>query len=75
MTTKHVPKKPEEKRAWLQYQLKLRGSSFAKVARRAGVTRKAVSKAAHNPSERLANAFSAELELPAAVLWPERYAA
>lgn len=75
MTTKRIPKKPEEKKIWIQYQLKLNRSSFAHVARRLGISRQAVRKSVESPSERIADAISADIGIPKRRLWPERYTA
>lgn len=75
MTTRTVPKKPEEVRAWFGYQLKRHGSSFADVGRRLGVSRTAIRNGVVSPSPRVAEAIAAILKKKPSQLWPERYAA
>jgi lambda repressor-like predicted transcriptional regulator len=75
MTTIRPPKKPEEFRVWIQYQLKLKGSSFAKIGREVGVSRQAVRKSVLSPSIRIADAICADLGVSRKRLWPQRYAA
>jgi len=73
MPTGQIPKKPDEFKYWIEYQLKLNRSSFANVARRLGITRQAVSQKVNSPSERIAEAIAADLKIPKKRLWPERF--
>jgi len=75
MTTKRPPKKPEEFRIWIQYQLRLKKSSYAQIARRLGITRQAVRKCVLSPPPRIAEAISSDLGISSRRLWPNRYAA
>lgn len=75
MTTKRIPKKPDEFRVWIKYQLELRGSSFAHIGRTLGISRQAVRKSILKPSNRLMKAISAELGIRSEKLWPGRHAA
>lgn len=72
-TTLTPPKNPAERRAWVAYQLKLRGLSLASVAASLGVCRQAVSGALMTPSERIETALAQALEIPVATLFPERF--
>ncbi|TSK08581.1 MAG: hypothetical protein FPO08_04555 [Geobacter sp.] len=71
MTTKRVPKKPDERRVWIKGQLELAGLSFATIARELGVSRQAVRK----PSRRMEKAIAEKIGLPPERIWPERYGA
>ncbi len=73
MTTKRPPKKAAERRAWIKYQLELRGESFATIARELGVTRQAVRRALDMPRPRMERAIAEKLGLKPWELWPERY--
>jgi len=75
MTTTRPPKNPEEFSLWIQYQLRLKKSSYAQIARRLGITRQAVRKCVLSPPPRIAEAISAELGTTSKRLWPHRYAA
>lgn len=75
MTTKKVPKKPDEFRVWVKYQLELRGSSFAIIGRRLRISRQAVQKSVLNPPDRIADELSRDLGLSKKRLWPNRFAA
>jgi lambda repressor-like predicted transcriptional regulator len=75
MTTTRPPKKPEEFSLWIQYQLRLKKSSFARIARRIGITRQAVRKCVLSPPPRIADEISADLGISRKRLWPHRYAA
>lgn len=75
MTANQIPKKPEERALWMQYQLKLKRKTMADLARQAGVCRQSVRDALWMPSERLSQLWSQELGIPREYLWPEKYAA
>lgn len=75
MTTKRVPKKPEERRVWIKGQLELVGSSFAAIAREQRVSRQAVRKVPYSPSRRLEKAIADKLGVAPETIWPERYRA
>lgn len=75
MTTKRVPKKPEELRVWIKGMLELRGSSFADIARELSVSRQAVRKAVNRPSRRMEKAIADKIGFPPEKIWPNRYAA
>ncbi len=72
-TTLTPPKNPAERRAWVVFQLKLRGQSLASVAASLGVCRQAVSGALMTPSERIEQALADALSLPIETLFPERF--
>lgn len=75
MTANQIPKKPDERALWMQYQLKLKRKTMADLARQAGVCRQSVRDALWMPSERLSQLWSQELGIPREYLWPEKYAA
>lgn len=75
MTTNQIPKKPEERRVWMMYQLKLRRKNMNDIARELGVSRQSVRQALFMPSDRIAEAWSRNLGIPREYLWPEKYAA
>lgn len=73
LTTLNIPKNPAERRAWVCFQLRLRGKSLSKIARAEGVSQQAVSNALMTPSSRLEQAIAEALELTAQDLFPERF--
>ena len=75
MATISIPQNPTERREWIKYQLRLRGSSFSALARELGVHRSAVSLAMMQSSSRIEVAIAEKLDLTPAQLWPERYLA
>jgi len=75
MSSKRIPKKPEQRRAWIIYQFKLRGSSFSKLARENGVTRQAPWMVFVYPSPKWEEIIAKKIERTPAEIWPERYAA
>ena len=74
--TPDIPSHPAERRAWIHYQLRLRGLTFRAVARALGVSHQAVSLAAlGTPSARIEAALAKAISVPPARLFPEHYAA
>ncbi len=64
---------PVKRRAWVQFQLKIRGLSFAEIARQQGVVPQAVSAALGSNSLSLEEAIASAVERPVRVLFPERF--
>ncbi|MCO6440530.1 MAG: helix-turn-helix domain-containing protein [Nitrococcus mobilis] len=71
--TKQLLKDPRKRRGWVIYQLTLRGSSLADVARQSGVRRQTLYMAFERPYPRMESLIAAALDLTPAQLWPERY--
>jgi Ner family transcriptional regulator len=67
------PKNPAERRAWLLYQLRIRGKSFRSLAAEAGVSPQAVTHAILNPSSYLEPLIAEAIGLTAPELFPERF--
>lgn len=67
------PKKTDQRREWIKYQLRCNRSSFSAIAKGLGISRAAVSQHILNPSLDLANAVAAALNKPKSELWPARY--
>ena len=68
-----VPSDPRQRSLWVQFELKQRGSSFAAIARKEKVSRRAVALAMSSPSERMEQAIAVELGITVEQLFPERY--
>ena len=66
---------PVSRRAWITFQLRLKGESFSTIARSMGVSRQAVRKALYMPYPRMEEAIASVIGLPPQVLFPERYSA
>lgn len=64
---------PAKRSAWVGFQLKLKGESFATIGRRAGVTRQAVRQAMYKQNPRMELIIADILDMRAADLFPERY--
>ena len=60
-------------RAWVIYQLSIRGSSLAAVGRRAGTCRQVVYQAFLKPYPRMEKFIADALGLQPQDLWPDRY--
>lgn len=70
---KHIPTDPHQRRAWVLYQLKLRGMTFASIAEANGWSRTAVRQAMFLPSYPQEVAVAKALGLNPQQLFPERY--
>jgi len=73
MKTKRAPKKPEQRRAWIKYQLDLLGFNLSDIARDLGITRQGVYRVFAEPRPRVEKAIADRLGLTPAEIWPERY--
>lgn len=72
--TKTLFNDPAKRRAWVIYQLNLRGESLASLARRIGLTRTAPSYALRKPYPKMERAIADAVDVPVHVLFPDRYA-
>ena len=72
--TKKLFQDVSKRRAWVIYQLNLKGRSLASVGRDAGVNRGAVYQALRTPYPRMERAIAEAIGIPVQVLFPERYA-
>ncbi|GEK71559.1 MULTISPECIES: helix-turn-helix domain-containing protein [Halomonas] len=68
-----IPLNPEQRWEWLKYQLRIRGSSLAKVANQLKVSRAAVLNAKYLPYPRIERAIAQQLDLHPGQVWPERW--
>lgn len=68
-----IPSSPAERSLWVQMQLRLRGSSFAAIARKYGWAKTSVSMAMKTPSFPQEQAIAEELGLRIESLFPERF--
>ncbi|HEV2674244.1 MAG TPA: helix-turn-helix domain-containing protein [Aliidongia sp.] len=72
-STFDIPKNPAERRAWVCYQLRLRGNSLRRIAQQLDVSHQAVSNALMTPSSRIEVAIADALGTTPAKLFAERY--
>lgn len=69
-----IPKKPAERRAWIQYRLRLIGSNFRALGRQLGVSQQAVSYAAAGyPSLAIEQAIAKAIGVAHQELFPEHF--
>ena len=68
-----IPDDPLQRNEWIKFQLRVRGSSFSKLARDLGVTRQAVRNALTSRYPRMERVIAREIGLEPHVIWPERY--
>ncbi len=70
-----MPADERARRAWIKYQLELRGYTLGGIARQLGVGRTTVRTAIIRPYPRMERTIARILGVDAAAIWPERYAA
>lgn len=68
-----IPSDPVQRNEWIKFQLRMRGSSFSKIARDLGVTRQAVRNALNSRYPRMERVIAREIGLDPHTIWPERY--
>ncbi len=73
MTELNVPSDPKERREWIKFQLRVRGSSLSAVAREMGVSRHATNLALSKSYPRMERAIADKLGTEPRIIWPERY--
>jgi len=73
MDTRRVPKKPEDRRAWIRWMLDMNGTSFAAIGREIGVTRGAVRHCQWMHYPRMEQAVAKKIGFRPEQIWPERY--
>ena len=72
--TSDIPKRPTERKAWILFQLKVRGSSFSALGREIGVSYQAVPWAASGrPAYEVEKAISAKIGVSTTDLFPEHF--
>lgn len=71
--TLDIPTDPFERREWVIYQLRLRGTTLTGLGRARGVSRQAVSQALFAPSYEIERAIAKALGIPVRRLFPERF--
>jgi Ner family transcriptional regulator len=72
--TRDIPKRPTERRQWILFQLKLRGSNLSALARELGCTHQAViHAAAGRPSQEIEKAIADKIGVRHVDLFPEHY--
>ena len=69
-----VPQDPVQRNEWIKFQLRMRGSSLSKLARRLGVTRQAVRNALSTSYPKMERVIADEIGVHPKTIWPERYA-
>jgi len=72
-TTKQLFLDPAKRRAWVIYQLNLRGKSLASLAREYQLERTAPGQALRSPYPRMERAIAEAVDVPVHELFPDRY--
>ncbi len=73
ITALDVPKNPAERRAWVVYQLHIRGKSIRRLAREEGVAQQTLSAALMTPNSHLEPVLAHAIGLNVPDLFPERF--
>lgn len=73
LTTINAPKNPAERRGWIVWQLRLRGTSLRRLAADHGVSQQAMSHALTASSSHLEAVIAEALGLMPEQLFPERF--
>lgn len=68
-----IPSDPNDRWQWIKFQLHLRKTSLAQIAREMGVTRNAPLQIPRKPYPRMEQAIADKLGISVQLLWPERY--
>ncbi len=68
-----MPRDPAQRWEWIKYQLRLKGSSTADLARQLGVTDRAIRAVKTTPYPRMERAIAKALGVKPQKLWPERW--
>ena len=68
-----IPLDQNQRRAWIKYQLDLRGISLGDIGREHGVTRAAARLALVKPYPRMERVIAEKIGLLPQTIWPERY--
>jgi len=64
---------PDTRNEWILFQLRVRGLSFAILAKRQGVSRQCVKSALNKPYPKMERLIAKAIDMPVKQLWPERY--
>lgn len=73
METYDIPLDSERRWEWIKFQLRVRGTNFAELARTNGLNERAIRNAKHRPYPRVERAIAQALGLQPVQLWPERW--
>ncbi|WP_257154449.1 helix-turn-helix domain-containing protein [Pseudomonas sp. ICMP 8385] len=68
-----MPTDPSNRWEWIKYQLRVRGTSMAELARQLEVTPRAIRNAKSTPYPRIERSLARALCLEPADIWPERW--
>jgi lambda repressor-like predicted transcriptional regulator len=75
MAREKAPTDYDERAAWIMYQLRLKKSSFAKIARQYDVRAQTVRRAIYIKYPKWDHVIADTIGFTPAEIWPERYAA
>lgn len=68
-----IPQKPAHRRAWVKFQLSLKGLTIAELGRQLGVSRPAINHALIYPNAHLEQGIAEALGVSVEQLFPERF--
>lgn len=70
----NIPDDLQQRREWIKFQLRLRGTTLSAIAREEGVSRQALRQALVHSYPKMERAIAAKLHMEPKDIWPERYA-
>lgn len=73
MTLEQILKKPDTRREWIKFQLKLCGTSYAQIGEQMGVSRHAPKRALYIHYPKMERAIAEAIGMTPEQIWPERY--
>lgn len=73
MNINEIPRDPARRWEWIKYQLRIRGSSAAQLARKMKITDRAIRAAKERSYPRVEREIASTLDTLPQVLWPERW--
>lgn len=68
-----IPEKPDHRREWIKYQLRLKGYSLGALSRELGLCRSAAKEALYRHYPKMERDIAEKLGLKPWEIWPERY--
>ncbi|MFF3704866.1 helix-turn-helix domain-containing protein [Pseudomonas qingdaonensis] len=73
METFDIPLDSDSRWEWIKFQLRVRGTNLADLARQNDLNERAIRNAKHRPYPRVERAIAQALGLQPVQLWPERW--
>jgi Ner family transcriptional regulator len=72
-TLESILSRPDTRNEWIKFQLAIRDTGFADIARELGISRATVRSAMVKSYPKMERAIAAKIGMAPEVIWPERY--